>query len=333
MMRKIMAHVAVVAAALLVIIGCSKNGSDKDKIKIGFIVKQPEEPWFQLEWKFAQQAAEKHGFELLQMPAVDGEKVMSVIDNLKAKGAKGFVICTPDVRLGPAIKAKADKYGMKFMSVDDQFKNADGTFMTDVHHLGISAGKIGRLVGTSLAAEMKAKGWKAEETGVCVITYNELDTAKARTDGAKAALTEAGFPEDKLFDAPQKTTDVTGAFEAANILLAQQPKIKNWLICGTNDTAVLGAVRAMEGRNFRVDNVIGIGINGTDCISELEKTDATGFFGSVLLTPKRHGYDTAEMVYKWVAEGKKPPTDTRTTGILITRDNFVKILKEQGIRE
>ena len=26
-------------------------------IKIGFLVKQPEEPWFQLEWKFADQAA------------------------------------------------------------------------------------------------------------------------------------------------------------------------------------------------------------------------------------------------------------------------------------
>ena len=28
-----------------------------DDVKIGFIVKQPEEPWFQDEWKFAQEAA------------------------------------------------------------------------------------------------------------------------------------------------------------------------------------------------------------------------------------------------------------------------------------
>src|SRR5258708_6073644 len=32
------------------------------KIKIGFLVKMPEEPWFQNEWKFAQQAADKDGF-------------------------------------------------------------------------------------------------------------------------------------------------------------------------------------------------------------------------------------------------------------------------------
>jgi hypothetical protein len=33
-------------------------------IKIGFLVKQPEEPWFQLEWKFADQAAKDLGFTL-----------------------------------------------------------------------------------------------------------------------------------------------------------------------------------------------------------------------------------------------------------------------------
>jgi ABC-type sugar transport system substrate-binding protein len=39
------------------------------------------------------------------------------------------------------------------------------------------------------------------------------------------------------------------------------------------------------------------------------------------------------MMYKWVAEGVEPPKDTRTPGILITRENFKKILTEQGIKE
>src|SRR5437763_1433890 len=76
-------------------------------IKIGFLVKQPEEPWFQLEWKFADQAAKDLGFTLVKIGATDGEKVLSAIDNLAAGGAQGFVICTPDTRLGPAISAKS----------------------------------------------------------------------------------------------------------------------------------------------------------------------------------------------------------------------------------
>jgi L-arabinose transport system substrate-binding protein len=43
-------------------------------VKIGFIVKQPEEPWFQDEWKFADIAAKEKGFTVVKIGAEDGEK-------------------------------------------------------------------------------------------------------------------------------------------------------------------------------------------------------------------------------------------------------------------
>ena len=170
------------------------------------------------------------------------------------------------------------------------------------------------------------------KTAACVVTFDELDTARERTEGASAALKAAGFPEAKMFKAAQRTSDMPGAFDAVNVLLTKHPEVKRWLICGMNDSAVLGAVRAMEGRGLKADTVIGIGINGTDCIPEFEKPTATGFFESVLLAPKRHGFDTTEMLYKWVKDDVEPPLDTRTTGILIGRDNYQAVLKEQGIR-
>src|SRR5437764_14039535 len=86
-------------------------------IKIGFLVKQPEEPWFQLEWKFADQAAKDLGFSLVKIGATDGEKVLGAIDNLAAGGAQGFIICTPDTRLGPGIVAKAKANQLKLISL------------------------------------------------------------------------------------------------------------------------------------------------------------------------------------------------------------------------
>ena len=326
-------------ALILTITGCGKrDGTEKASsgnapIKLGFIVKQPEEPWFQLEWKFADEAARKNSFDLVKIGATDGEKVLGAIDNLAANGAKGFVICTPDTRLGPAIVARAKNHDLKVIAVDDQFIGSDGKPMAGVHYLGISARKIGESVGQALYDEMKKRDWPLPETAVCLVTFDELDTAKERTEGALEALKAAGFPEAKIFKVSQKTSDVPGAFDAANILLTQQAAVKRWLICGMNDSAVLGAVRAMEGRGFNAGNVIGIGINGTDCIVEFEKPTPTGFFASALLAPKRHGYETAEMLYKWVKEGAEPPLDTRTTGILINRENYKAVLKEQGIRE
>src|SRR3954465_9197132 len=91
---------SVVCALLAGFIGCSKQSSGDGKVKLGFVVKQPEEPWFQLEWKFADEAAKKNGFDLVKIGASDGDKVLAAIDNLKSSGAQGLVICTPDVKLG-----------------------------------------------------------------------------------------------------------------------------------------------------------------------------------------------------------------------------------------
>lgn len=308
-------------------------GATAPAIKIGFLVKQPEEPWFQLEWKFAQQAAKDLGFTLITTGATDGEKVLNAIDNLAANGAQGFVICTPDTRLGPGIAAKARAANLKLISVDDQFVGADGKPMARIHHLGISAYKIGEDVGATLAAEMKKRGWSAADTAVCAVTHDELATAKERTDGAINALIAAGFNKANIFKAPQRTTDIPGAFDAVNILLTQKPAVKHWLICGMNDSAVLGAVRALEGRKFAPESSVGVGINGTDCIVEFEKSKPSSFYGSMLLSAKQHGYQTAAMLYKWIKDGVEPPLDSRTTGVLITRENFRQVLKEQGIRE
>jgi L-arabinose transport system substrate-binding protein len=324
--------------AAMTVVGCDKSQKPTvpaatAKIKIGFLVKQPEETWFQNEWKFAQQAADQDKFDLIKIGIPDGEKALAAIDNLSAQGAQGFVICTPDVRLGPAIAAKADAANMKLLSVDDRFLGADGQPMDAVHHLGISAHNIGILVGKSLAEEMNKRGWKADDTAVCAVTFEELDTARQRTDGAIEALTAANFPKDNIYKAPQKTSDVPGAFDAANVLLTQHSDVKHWLICGMNDSAVMGAVRAMEGRGFDTKSACGIGINGTDCLVEFQKEKPTAFWGSILLTAKRHGYETTQMLYEWIKDGKEPPKATYTDGILITRETYKGIMKEQGLSD
>jgi len=328
----------LLAVSVLCLASCSKNAAPAEaasapaKIKLGFLVKQPEEPWFQFEWKGADKAAAQYGFELIKQGVQDGEKVMAMIDNLAVSGAQGFVICTPDVRLGPAIMARAKQRNLKVVLVDDQFVS-DGKFMTEVPYVGMSASRIGTKQGLTLAAEMKKRGWPIEETAVCAITFEELDTARERTDSSIGALKTAGIPADRIFKAPQKTTDIPGSFDAANVLLTQHSEVKRWLILGMNDNAVLGAVRAVEQRGFTADTAVGIGINGTDCIDELRKAKPTPFFGSMLVSAPGEGFTSAEILYKWIKDGTPPPLDTRSEGTLITRENFEAVLKKEGISE
>jgi L-arabinose transport system substrate-binding protein len=301
-------------------------------VKIGFLVKQPEEPWFQEEWRFAEIAAKEKGFTLVKIGTPSGEKVMNAIDNLAAQKAQGFIICTPDVKLGSGIAARAKAKGLKVMTVDDRLVNGLGKPIESVPHLGISGYNIGKQVGEGLAAEIKKRGWNMQDVGAIDVTYEQLPTARERTAGATDALLAAGFPKANVIAAPQAKTDTENAFNAANIALTKNPRFTHWVAYGLNDEAVLGAVRAAEGRGFKADKMIGIGIGGSDsALSEFKKPQLTGFLGTVIISPKRHGEETAELMYAWITQGKAPPMLTLTSGLLATRENLGAVREKMGL--
>ncbi|MGB3812632.1 MAG: arabinose ABC transporter substrate-binding protein [Shinella sp.] len=320
---------AILAGTVAVFAATSAFAAD---VKIGFIVKQPEEPWFQDEWKFADIAAKEKGFTLVKIGAEDGEKVQSAIDNLGAQGVQGFIICTPDVKLGPGIVAKAAANDLKLMTVDDRLVNADGSAIEDVAHMGISASKIGEAAGQTILDEIKKRGWDMKDVGAIRVSYDQLPTAVDRVEGALSVLKAAGFPEANIFDAPQAKTDTEAALNASTVVLNKNAGIKHWVAVGLNDEAVLGAVRATESVGIAADSMIGVGIGGADsAINEFKKPTATGFFGTVIISPKRHGYETALNMYEWIANGKEPEKLILTAGEVALRDNYEAVRKNLGI--
>lgn len=325
-MRSLKAIIMASAIAL------TANAAFAADVKIGFVVKQAEEPWFQDEWKFAEQAAKEKGFALVKIGAEDGEKVQSAIDNLGAQGAQGFIICVPDVKLGPGIVAKATANDLKLMTVDDRLDGADGKPLEDVPHMGISAIKIGETVGQSIAAEIKKRGWDMKDVGAIRVSYDQLPTAVDRVEGAITALKAAGFPAENIYDAPQAKTDTEAALNAATTVLNKHSNIKHWIAFGLNDEAVLGAVRASESVGISADNMIGVGIGGAEsAINEFKKPSATGFYGTVIISPKRHGYETALNMYAWIANNKEPEKLILTSGSLAVRGDYEKVRADLGI--
>lgn len=323
---------ALLAAMCAAPLGMSGLAHADQPVKIGFLVKMPEQAWFINEQKAATTLGKQDGFSVVNIGTPDGEKVLAAIDNLGAQGAQGFVICAPDVRLGPAIAARAKRYGMKFVSVDDQLVDSSGKPLANVPHLGMSAFKIGNQVGQAIAGEIKRRGWNPDEVGALCITDYELPTAKLRTDGATQSLLANGFKPQNIFDAPQKTTDDEGGFNAASPVLAQHPAIKKWVIYGLNEETVLGGVRATEQLHIPAADVIGVGINGAgEAFAEFQKKEPTGFYGTIAVSSTNHGKQSAENLVDWIRNGKQPAADTQTTGKLMTRDNWQAVRTELGI--
>ena len=100
---------AMAAALLATPFAMQMTAHADTPLKIGVLVKMPEQAWFINEQKAATALGQKEGFSVVNIGAPDGEKVLAAIDNLGAQGAQGFVICPPDVRLGPAIQARAKR--------------------------------------------------------------------------------------------------------------------------------------------------------------------------------------------------------------------------------
>jgi L-arabinose transport system substrate-binding protein len=323
---------AAFAAMCIAPLGMNVAAHADSPVKIGFLVKMPEQAWFINEQKAATALGQKENFSVVNIGTPDGEKVLAAIDNLGAQGAQGFVICAPDVRLGPAIQARAKRYNMKFVTVDDQLVDSSGKPLGNVPHLGMSAFKIGNQVGQAITDEMKRRGWKPEEVGALRITDYELPTAKLRTDGATQSLLAGGFKKENIFDAPQKTTDDEGGFNAASPVLAQHPNIKKWVVFALNEESVLGAVRATEQLHIPSADVIGVGINGAgEAFAEFQKKQPTGFYGTIAVSSTNHGKESAENLVDWIRDGKQPAADTQTTGKLMTRDNWTAVRAELGI--
>ena len=311
--------------------GSANAGGSGERIKIGFVVKSKTEPWFQMEFRFADEAAKELGFDLIKLEAKDASEVDTALDNLGAQGAKGVIICSPNVGLGTRIVEKATEHHMNLMSVDDRLEGADKKPLTDVHHLGIKAYDIGKTVGTAIAAEMTKRGWKPEETGAIILTVDELQTARERIQGAMDSLTEAKFPAANFFKVAWKPQDIAAATDAAGTVLTQHSNIKRWVAFSSNDDGVLGAVRATEAAQIKAEDMIGVGINGTSGVDDFRKSEPTGFFASVLLSPRKHGYDTAKAMFEWCKNGVEPQKEIWTSGILIDRTNYQEKMKAEGL--
>jgi L-arabinose transport system substrate-binding protein len=336
---------ALAGLLLAAVAACGDSGStgtatrpavkSGEKVKIGFLVKMADDPWFQNEWKFADQAAAKDGFEVLKIGLKDGPGTLAAIDTLAGQGAQGFIICSPEPKIGQAIVDRAGRSGMKVMSVDDRLQTADGKDLESVPHMGITARDIGKLVGRTLAEESKKRGWAQADTGACILTHDPGGpTHMDRTEGAVDALTAAGIAADHVFRIAQKDEPALApGRDAMNAVLTQHPEIKNWLIAGVNDGSVAGAVRATEGRGIAADHVAGVGIGVDSSLTDLSQSKMTGFIATVLISPRRHGFDASEMMYRWIKDGTAPPKVTWTQGVLINRDNYKQVMKEQGLSE
>src|SRR5262245_1756216 len=233
---------ALIASTMLL---ATTSLASADDIKLGYINKMGDHPWFVSEVQGAKDEAAKQGAQLLtQDVQFNADLTITTLDTMIGDGVKGIAIVVPDRGLGPIVAEKAKAAGIKLVAVDDDIYFKDGT---QVPYVGMNAKNIGLAVGGELAKIYKAEGWDKFNVRIASIEDRKADTCMQRNQGAEEAFLKAvpEFDKNNILRVAYDNTMVN-SIDVMTTTLTANPGVDHWIFYSCNDDGVLGAARAME---------------------------------------------------------------------------------------
>ncbi|WP_306118200.1 MULTISPECIES: substrate-binding domain-containing protein [unclassified Roseitalea] len=315
-----MTHIRYAAAAIAAM--TMTVAASAEDVKIGYINKMGDHPWFVAEVAGARAAAEAAGAEFLaQDVQFNADLTITTLDTMIGDGVDGIAIVVPDRALGPVVADKAKQAGIPLVAVDDDIYFEDGT---QVPYVGMNAENIGMNVGRKLAEIYKAEDWAShDEVRIASIEDRKADTCMQRNRGAEAAFLEAvpDFDPGNIIRVPYDNTMVS-SIDAMTTTLTANPQVTHWIFYSCNDDGVLGAARALENSGYSADQGLGIGIDGSRACDAFGSGRASAFRGTMWLNSENHGATAVELLLASITEGAELPTTTFTDPEYISADNF-----------
>jgi len=305
--------------------------ADKPTLKIGYINKMGDHPWFVAEELGARKRAQELGVGFISQDVqFDANLTITTLDTMIGDGVSGIAIVVPDRGIGPIVAAKAMAAGIPVIAVDDDFAFEDGT---PVPYVGMNARSIGQRVGEELANIYKAENWGRRNVRVVSIEDRTADTCMQRSRGAEEAFLNA-VPEFNRANLLRVAYDNTmvNAIDVMTTTLTAHPDATHWVFYSCNDDGVLGAARALENSGYAPEEGLGIGIDGSRACDAFGGGVPSGFRGTMWLNSANHGAVAVELLVRAAVEGGEMPLATYADPEFITAENFETTYKAKLCR-
>lgn len=297
-----------------------------DDIKIGYINKMGDHPWFVAEVGGAKMKAEELGAGFASQDVqFDANLTITTLDTMIGDGVDGIAIVVPDKALGPVVAAKAKAAGIPLIAVDDDITYQDGS---PVPYVGMNAKNIGLKVGEQLAAVYNSEGWATKKVKVVSIEDRKADTCMQRNKGAEEAFLKGvpGFDPANIIRVAYDNTMVN-SIDVMTTTLTGNPEVTNWVFYSCNDDGVLGAARAMENAGYKADQGLGIGIDGSRACEAFGGGVPSAYRGTMWLNSANHGALAAELLINAIKNKTALPMTSYTDPEFINADNFKSTYK------
>ena len=321
-MKKIVALVL----ALMVVMGLFSAYAAEDKIVIAGIYKAGDQQWFIGEGEAAKATVlEMGGDEFQYIDAkMNAEEYLRALDNAIASEVSGIIVCIPDQNLSAVTVEKCNEANIPVIAADDQLLDEKGELLAPF--VGIDAYAIGKATGEWMVDYYKTEGLTAEDTAVLFLTADTIASCVPRTEGANEVWTA------NITDVPVYRADYKGSIEEGNQVAAAtivaHPEVNNWIVMAINDEGALGATRALEEATLDATSAV-IGIGGYEAKNEFKK-DYSCFKATAFINYVDVGAISAKNLMNFVVNGTEMPMDERTPAVVVTKDNYVDIMKDQA---
>jgi ABC-type sugar transport system substrate-binding protein len=257
---------------------------DKSKIRVGFLVLDLTNPYWNSQAKGAMAKAKEYNMKLIVYDGQsDPAREIDALENWITQGIGGIIISAIDSKGCEAYVKRARQKGIPVVAAMHPLEGADARLCLDEYQFGFRAG-------------LEAGKWIAEklggETEFAILAADDLKHIVDRADGIRDGILKMA-PQAKLVarqDAyvPDKGMAVTEA------ILQAHPDIK--VIQGINDSGVLGAYEAVRAAGKDSPDFY---IGGNDATGEaLEKIKDGGIYRcSVSIDPYGSGQREVEMLH------------------------------------
>jgi len=309
-------------SAAMMMGGClaATAGHAADQIIVGFITQLSQNQYFVDEAAGAQKVADELGAKLIVVDAgLDSDKVMSLASSLATQGAKALVVVPSNTDVGPALSDIAASNGMVLVASDSPLQDSAGK---PVPFVGLDNAGSGHQVGEIMVREFAKEGWPLKDTFFANVEA-PFQACLDRTDTAVKVFEDANpeWPTANVIKVPYKGLVAEGD-DAMRATLTAHPEAKYWLIASCNDEGVVGALQALESRDFPVENVLGVGLGATkSCLAFTTDYIKNGFRASTNLDPSAIGGGAVRVAVDLV-NGKTVPPTTFVPTPELTIDNF-----------
>ena len=163
--------------------------------------------------------------------------------------------------------------------------------------------------------------------GVFSTEVQTLSVCEDRTNASKAAMLEAGVPEDAIFQVPY-TGETQSAQDAAGPIITAHPEVTHWVVFACNDEGVLGTLNALATQGVSPDNIIGVGLGAYEACKSWAADQPSGFKAALFISGQDVGAAAAQVLYDNIVNGVDLPESTVAPTTIVGPDTYADVFDE-----